>query len=954
MRFPIAEQFGAVVSYESSNTFTRRPNGGASINVFHRSILATYDLSAVNFKDSVAETLLDFQRSLLGQSGVFGYRDPLDHRCDFGRPSQYPEKLTYTLNPSKQYRVETISSFIAYGSLLQKGETNSVFSNAVSISQIQFYGFGYGFIRTNSDGTQSLIYMHTVPNLASHGVEVSLFRVTETSTLLEIEPNPISNADLPYKTGSRSSELGILLPNPDGVRTTFQLYKRYRIVTERDSSANNPTHLINHDRYRPITRPIANTITLYENGIAKEGAINEDGGDVVFSTPPANNALLTWSGEFDTPVRFESAKNIALETVVYDKETDTVIYNLPNLKLKEVKERTGLELLESELETPPITPFQEPNDFNSSNFVDHLMEIDLSYGSIAQPIFQSIDTDLDSGYTYRDQQGTRSTTQLAINPQIFLYYDQARYLAGLYRICYGNAIAFRINDYNGLSKIPNRLSANEILDQMYVRFMGSLSIEILRDDEDAKESLYRPSSLSLEQSILSPTESSSYHLFGTYYAKAPRRGDSGLECNIILYWRTIDPIVSRNQDGSISSSDIYVSNTGGSWHFRWKSSEGDVVGSPCWHLKYYWDARSLLPALSEPGFYSGSNIGTITALAYYPANGTCYASHQGTSGITGLPISSAGSGGGDNVAVVDIIPVNPSEFEAQQEIFHLGNRLSSIACYWCHGWLITFADEDNEKLGFTDHDRHFTLNNVKYSSLSGFRADAIAQDSSTQEIRSELTSVLNSELITEEDLLSERYERATLEMFIYDWSSNQKIRTLFTGSFGDMSTEHGINGVTRFILQARSDRYKLSQKTTKVTTQTCRLKFGETGLGKCNFDLSSVTTNSEVLTVNIDATFTANTNRPSGFFNKGIIRFTSGKLKNLAREVLTHNGDTFTFANPFPLLPEVGDEFTAIAGCDRTESACKAYSNFINFGGQPFIPGNDQLMINGQVVTEED
>lgn len=56
-------------------------------------------------------------------------------------------------------------------------------------------------------------------------------------------------------------------------------------------------------RWRDITKPVAGTVTVYEDGVAKEGTLDAGTGLFTPSTAWAGG-VLTWSGEFDVPVRF--------------------------------------------------------------------------------------------------------------------------------------------------------------------------------------------------------------------------------------------------------------------------------------------------------------------------------------------------------------------------------------------------------------------------------------------------------------------------------------------------------------------------------------------------------------------------------------------------------------------------------------------------------------------------
>ncbi|KKB07028.1 glycoside hydrolase family 24 [Devosia geojensis] len=79
----------------------------------------------------------------------------------------------------------------------------------------------------------------------------------------------------------------------DGVRTSFQLVKRYGA---------------NFDPYdRPITKPVAGTVRIGVNGAEAAGGWNVDllTGLVGFSVPPAAGAAVTAGFLFDVPVRFD-------------------------------------------------------------------------------------------------------------------------------------------------------------------------------------------------------------------------------------------------------------------------------------------------------------------------------------------------------------------------------------------------------------------------------------------------------------------------------------------------------------------------------------------------------------------------------------------------------------------------------------------------------------------------
>ncbi len=89
----------------------------------------------------------------------------------------------------------------------------------------------------------------------------------------------------------------------DGVRTTFQLVKRY--VSGGDEDA------------RLITKPVAGTTKISLNGTPQTSGWSVDTatGLVTFTAAPANAAVITADFEFDVPARFDTDRlEFRLET----------------------------------------------------------------------------------------------------------------------------------------------------------------------------------------------------------------------------------------------------------------------------------------------------------------------------------------------------------------------------------------------------------------------------------------------------------------------------------------------------------------------------------------------------------------------------------------------------------------------------------------------------------------
>lgn len=77
----------------------------------------------------------------------------------------------------------------------------------------------------------------------------------------------------------------------------------------------------------------------------------------------------------------------------------------------------------------------------------------------------------------------------------------------------------------------------------------------------------------------------------------------------------------------------------------------------------------------------------------------------------------------------------------------------------------------------------------------------------------------------------------------------------------------------------------------------------------------------------------------SGYFNLGVIAFTSGTCNGYRRMVETWNGTTFSIRPPLPFAPAAGDTFTVYPGCDKLQLTCQTkFGNTKNFRGYPYAP----------------
>jgi uncharacterized phage protein (TIGR02218 family) len=95
----------------------------------------------------------------------------------------------------------------------------------------------------------------------------------------------------------------------------------------------------------------------------------------------------------------------------------------------------------------------------------------------------------------------------------------------------------------------------------------------------------------------------------------------------------------------------------------------------------------------------------------------------------------------------------------------------------------------------------------------------------------------------------------------------------------------------------------------------------------------------------------------TGYFDLGIVVFTSGKNTGVSRTVKIYGLGNLILASPLPEVPASGDTFDIYPGCDKTQDTCNTkFSNILHFRGYPYIPvpetQYDGGTYNPQVFTD--
>ena len=259
----------------------------------------------------------------------------------------------------------------------------------------------------------------------------------------------------------------------------------------------------------------------------------------------------------------------------------------------------------------------------------------------------------------------------------------------------------------------------------------------------------------------------------------------------------------------------------------------------------------------------------------------------------------------------------------------LQSDVTTIA--WC--WKLTL--KDSTVLGFTNHDEDIVLNGITYEAAAGFVPTAVETSSNMAVDNLEVEGFLDSERINERDIANGRFDFARVEIFLCNWmKTKDPVFTIRKGTIGQVrNTRYGFQAEVRGLLEA----YQQSAGT--VYQKSCRAMLGDS---RCKVNLDALADVGQVTQINADGTFGTTLTNAAGYFDYGVLTFTSGANTGGQYEVKTFVDGLFTLFLPTAYSIAIGDTFIVLPGCDGNFSTCRTkFNNGLNFRGEPHVPGND-------------
>lgn len=242
---------------------------------------------------------------------------------------------------------------------------------------------------------------------------------------------------------------------------------------------------------------------------------------------------------------------------------------------------------------------------------------------------------------------------------------------------------------------------------------------------------------------------------------------------------------------------------------------------------------------------------------------------------------------------------------------------------------------DGVTIGLTSHDRDLWFGDLLHRAAPGMVPSAIEVSRSLEPGSVDLDGALTSEAISEDDLISGRWDGAGLSLHAVNWRQPDEVPVFLTrGRLGRVETSG-----TRFSVELSGVSAFLDRPVTETTTPHCRAALGD---HRCRVDMRGRrpvirVTGGSGQQVILDTSF------DDGLFTLGQMVPLSGPSAGLPIPILSQMGDEILLAEAAPdALAGVLVQITQ--GCDRTLGTCVTrFANAINFQGEPHLPGNDVL-----------
>lgn len=266
---------------------------------------------------------------------------------------------------------------------------------------------------------------------------------------------------------------------------------------------------------------------------------------------------------------------------------------------------------------------------------------------------------------------------------------------------------------------------------------------------------------------------------------------------------------------------------------------------------------------------------------------------------------------------------------------HLQSGATTLATCW------RIARRDGAVFGFTDHDRPLSFDGMLYEPDTGAAGTALSSSADLSVDNSEIAGLLSSARLTASELMSRRFDEASVEIWRVNWADVDQRVLLKRGVIGEVKRD----GAT-FTAEIRGLSFALDQPKGRVYQRRCDANLGD---ARCGVDLNQPQYRGAggVASIIDDGRFTVSglDAFSDDWFTHGKLTWLSGANAGTSGHVKAHGAGSISIWLPAGAPVVVGDTFEIFAGCDKAFETCRVrFANAVNFRGFHLMPGNDFII----------
>lgn len=272
---------------------------------------------------------------------------------------------------------------------------------------------------------------------------------------------------------------------------------------------------------------------------------------------------------------------------------------------------------------------------------------------------------------------------------------------------------------------------------------------------------------------------------------------------------------------------------------------------------------------------------------------------------------------------------------------HLAGETTTLAICW----KLTLVS--GTVMGFTDHTSDLEIDSIAYKAATGISPTSIESKDRFSVDNLDVEGILDSAAITEADIMAGVYDFAEILIFMVNVADLAQGSIVYRrGWLGEVSVKN-----SQFVAEVRGLTQKLQQNIGEIFSPSCRAVLGDF---RCKANLVPFTASGPVTAVTSRQVFIADSfAQEAGYFSGGQVEWTTGLNAGTKMEIKEFANKQFTLALPMSRSIAAGDQFTAVAGCDKTFNTCfTKFSNAVNFRGEPYVPGMDKMLATAATAND--